>query len=587
LRSTAIASILSYSDIAFSLKIKLVIKPLIEVLLNTKSALLGDNAAPPETKNQKILIVDDFANVRKSIKSMLNELGYDSVFEAGEGNSATKAVKEMRFSLILCDFNLGKGRDGARLLEEWRTKKLISQETVFVMITADTSREVVISSLEFQPDDYLAKPFAMDVLAGRLERWFDRRRVLLPMFICAEKEDWSTLSQLARSIMELHPRYRAFAQKMYAEALIKQNKYTEAENFLYGLLEKRYQGWVQVAIHEIEILQDKLSVAEVGLKQVLLKEPSAMGAYDLLVTLYKKTEQYSEVQNLLEQAISRAPRSIHRHRELAKVAQRNLDFTRSNKAYKDAISLSEGTMHESLGTYQKLVDGLEVEVQLDDLSENRRRDIQKDLSFVSKKITDRFQGSINAKLFNDALKLRKENTAKVNPHHPKLNQLFSEMFANIEEVIPETAYYVTETFYFTGRLDDGDEVVKRLRERFKDNPEFLMKLDTLQSEPISHAKRKEAHDLNSKGIEHYKLKEYSRSIELFLQALAISPSHPGMILNFVQSKLQNLKHMPNSKDELKVCSELLQRLDYLPEQHYQFERFSKLKKTVTKLSQEA
>lgn len=555
--------------------------------MTTKSALLGDVAAAPAPKNQKILIVDDFSNVRKSIKGMLNELGYGSVFEAAEGNSATKAVKELTFSLILCDFNLGKGRDGARLLEEWRTKKYIKQDTVFVMITADTSRDVVISALEFQPDDYLAKPFAMDVLAGRLGRWFERRKVLLPLYNCAENKDWKTLAQLSRQIIETYPRYRAFAQKMYAEALINQNKLTEAEHFLLGLLEKRYQCWVQVALHEIEFLQDKLTAAEAGLKAVLLKDPSTMEAYDLLVKIYKKTGQFTEIQDLLLQAISRAPRSIHRHHELAKAAQKNLDFARSNKAYKDLISLSEGTMHESLGTYQKFVDGLEVEENLDDLTEIRRRDIQKDLTYVSKKVTDRFQGDINAKLFNDALKLRKDKTVKTTPQHPKLNQLFNEMFANIEDVIPDTAYYVTETFYFTGRLDDGDEVVRRLRVRFKNNEEFLAKLDALQAEPISHAKRKEAHDLNSKGIEYYKREEYPQSIELFLKALAISPNHPGMIMNFVQSKLKNSKNKLNTEKDLKSCSEFLKRLDYLPEQHYQFDRFKKLQRTIERMIQES
>jgi tetratricopeptide (TPR) repeat protein len=161
------------------------------------------------------------------------------------------------------------------------------------------------------------------------------------------------------------------------------------------------------------------------------------------------------------------------------------------------------------------------------------------------------------------------------------------MFANISDVIPDTAYYVTETLYFTGRIDDGDEVAKRLRLQYHNNSEFLAKLDELQAEPISHGKRKEAHDLNLQGIEFYKKKEYHRSIDFFQKALEISPNHPGMVLNFVQSKLQSLKGNKNRVEDLKNCAQLLSRLDYLPEQHYQHERFSKLKKTIANLTRES
>ncbi|MBU2862447.1 response regulator [Reinekea forsetii] len=555
--------------------------------MSTQNALLGDTFTNAEPKNQKILIVDDFDNVRKSIKGMLHELGYEYVYEAGEANSAMKAIKEINFSLILCDFNLGKGRDGARLLEEWRVKKLIGQETVFVMITADTSRELVTSTLEFEPDDYLAKPFAMDVLAGRLERWFERRRVLLPLLVCAEQAQWPELCQLAREIEEEHPRYRSFAQKMYAESLIEQEKLTEAENFLLGLLEQRYQSWVKIDLHEIEFIQNKYASAAKGLKEVLVNESTAMAAYDLLARIYKETENRIELQALLEKAIIKAPRNIRRNLELARVAKQNLDMHRSNKAYKAAIALAEGTMHEELGNYQKLVDGLETESELGDSTENRKREIYKDLMFVSKKMSERFPGNINARLFNVALKIRKAESEDQSTLNPKLDELYKELFSNVDQVIPDTAFYIAETFYFNGRFEDADEIVKRLRVQFKGDVEFKERLDELQADPVSIAKRKEAHDLNVQGIEKYKRKEYVESLELFAKALRISPNHPGMILNFVQSKLQTLRTLANPTDDVKKCSELLQRIDHLPEQHYQYDRYAKLRKTVKKIIQES
>lgn len=552
------------------------------MLLNAPPSI-AESVSDLELRGKKALVIDDFANVRKSIKAMLSELGFGSVLESYDSTSATQAVKENRFSLILCDYNLGKSKDGSRLLEEWRAKKLIDQNTIFVMITADTSREVVINALEFEPDDYLAKPFAMDILASRLHRWFDKRAMLKPIQAAVENADWQAVITLTRNLMDTNPRYRAVSQKYHANALIKLEKFTEAEGFLQALLEKRYQGWVKTELHRVHVFLGKYDDAESGLKSVLLKDPYAMEAYDLLASVYQVQEKDAELQALMEQATSRSPRSISRHQTLAEIAQKNLDFTRSNKAYKDVTTLAEGTMHESLGAYQQLVNGLQVELQSEELGEQRRRDIQKDLNFVSKKINERFQSNINAKLFNSALRIRKDKAIHPSDNHPKLNELFTEMFANLDDIIPETAFYVTETFYFAERYDDGDEVVRRLREKFKENTEFLKKLDELQSEPISLGKRKAAKEVNLRGIECYKKSDYIGSLRYFKQALELSPRHPGMILNYVQSRLQQLRDVDHKVDGLRECAVLLKRLSYLPEDHYQYQRYSKLLTTINNM----
>ena len=191
-------------------------------------------------KNKKVMVVDDFANVRRSIKAQLIDLGLVNVFEAYDGESASKILKETKVDLILCDYNLGKGRDGARLLEEWRVRKMMQQSTIFVLITAETARDVVVSAMEFEPDDYLAKPFTMEVLANRLQRWFERRQVLLPLLVSLEKHDWAAVADASRQIIEEHPRYRSVAQKNYVEALFQLKQFTQAEHFLHGLLDKRF-----------------------------------------------------------------------------------------------------------------------------------------------------------------------------------------------------------------------------------------------------------------------------------------------------------------------------------------------------------
>ncbi|MEX2365416.1 MAG: response regulator, partial [Pseudohongiellaceae bacterium] len=84
-----------------------------------------------QSLNKKFLLIDDFSNVRKSVKGMLNSLGVNHVSEAANGTEATKLVRDQKFDVVLCDYNLGKSKNGSQLLEEWRTRGWLSYQTVF------------------------------------------------------------------------------------------------------------------------------------------------------------------------------------------------------------------------------------------------------------------------------------------------------------------------------------------------------------------------------------------------------------------------------------------------------------------------
>jgi len=534
-----------------------------------------------DLKNKKVLVIDDFANVRKSIKTMLLDLGFQTVNDAGDGNSATKLMREAKYDLVLCDFNLGKGRDGMRLLEEWRRLKLLTQEAIFVLITGETARDIVISALEFQPDDYLAKPFTLEILSIRMLRWFERRQTLLPLLLSLDQKDWPAVARIARQVNDQHPRYRSAAQKHFVEALIQQNQLTEAESFLFGLLGKRYQCWAQTSLHRIEFLQQKHDSAEKGLKAVLLRDPNEMIAYDYLVDALQEQDKDEEAQFWLEEAISRAPRNIGRQQQLVQVAQKNLDYQRANQAQRDVLNLATDTMHESLGRFQTYIKDLQHEARFCD--EVRKKEIQKEITSASKRMLDSYALDHNARLFNKALQVQKSNDSSDARFTRSLNDLLSQSFDSIDELIPETAIFLAETFYQAERFDDGDEMVRRFDLRFKHQPQVVRVLNALQAEPIPLSERKEAKELNSQGIDLYRRHQYSESIQLFERAITLSPRHPGIILNFVQSHLVQMRIDGKNRTVIGTCLDTIKRLNYLSEDHYQYERYQKLLANLEKL----
>ncbi len=56
--------------------------------------------------NMKILIVDDFATMRKILKNVLTQIGFKNIREAEDGETALGALKKDNYDLILCDWSM-------------------------------------------------------------------------------------------------------------------------------------------------------------------------------------------------------------------------------------------------------------------------------------------------------------------------------------------------------------------------------------------------------------------------------------------------------------------------------------------------
>lgn len=403
------------------------------------------------------------------------------------------------------------------------------------------------------------------------------------MLVSIDKKDWEAVAHSAKQIIEDHPRYRGAAQKWYVEALVQLRQFTQAENFLHGLLDKRYLSWAQTSLHRLDLLQNKFEAAEVGLIDVANADPNMIEAYDLLSKALAAQEKTTEQQEWLEKAIARSPKNINRQKTLAHVAQKNLDFARASSALRDVVNMSVGTMHENVGMFFSYIKNLQLESE-SSASDQRKRDISKEIASINRRMNERYQQDINARLFSKSLPIQQSSEPAAVKFTKALNEIYRLTFEQLEQILPETALIVAETFYSSERFNDADEMVKHFKKQFSDQPDVLKQLDELQAEPVSLEQRQKAKNLNLKGIELYKNKDYEQSIRYFKEAMDLSPRHPGIILNFVQSHLLRMKAAQVDPREVALCLEYIDRLNYLPEDHYQFERMSKLRKNLKALS---
>ena len=135
----------------------------------------------------RALVVDDYPGIRSALRLTLSNFGVTKVQLVSNAAEAIYQVKQSQFDFILCDFNLGDGRDGQQLLEELRHSQLISVKTVFMMVTAESYYENVAATAELAPDDSMIKPFSAELLRGRLEGILLKKRgnIMKRMDFCA------------------------------------------------------------------------------------------------------------------------------------------------------------------------------------------------------------------------------------------------------------------------------------------------------------------------------------------------------------------------------------------------------------------
>ncbi len=104
------------------------------------------------------LVIDDFENFRLSMRHMLRGCGADNIELVAHARPAVEYCTYNHVDVVLCDYNLGDGMNGQHILEELRHKKLLKRTSLFLLVTSESSREMVMGARENPPDAYLTKP---------------------------------------------------------------------------------------------------------------------------------------------------------------------------------------------------------------------------------------------------------------------------------------------------------------------------------------------------------------------------------------------------------------------------------------------
>jgi two-component system chemotaxis response regulator CheY len=120
--------------------------------------------------SMKVLVVDDFATMRRIVKGVLKQLGFSNIIEAEDGNAALGELKKEKIGLIVSDWNM-PNMSGLDLLKAVRGDASL-KAIPFIMVTAEGQKENVIEAVKAGVSNYIVKPFTPETFGEKLQKVF-------------------------------------------------------------------------------------------------------------------------------------------------------------------------------------------------------------------------------------------------------------------------------------------------------------------------------------------------------------------------------------------------------------------------------
>ena len=123
-------------------------------------------------KSLKILVVDDFPTMRRIIRNLLKELGFENVDEAEDGAVGLEKLRNGGFQFVVSDWNM-PNMDGLTMLQNIRAYASLASLPV-LMVTAEAKKENIVAAAQAGANGYVVKPFTAATLEEKLNKIFEK-----------------------------------------------------------------------------------------------------------------------------------------------------------------------------------------------------------------------------------------------------------------------------------------------------------------------------------------------------------------------------------------------------------------------------
>ncbi len=522
----------------------------------------------------RALVVDDFDSFRHTISKMLENFGVTAIESAVSGAETVRWCSEKAFDIILCDYNLGQGKTGQQVLEELRHKNILSRRSLFILISAESSRSIIMSAYDYEPDAYLAKPITGKSLKQRLDRLLEQRDEMMPIYSAIDDGLVEEAAQMLREKVAANSRISNACQKQLAELYFNTQQYEKAENVYREALETRTLEWAQVGMARVSAAMEKADVAQEWLEDIVRKNPLCMPAYDELAKIHKTSGDKEQLVDVLRRAVEYSPMAILRQEYLAKISVEVNDYATAAEAYRQTVRLGSNSCHNKTENHLNFGRTTAAWLAEDEDATELAREAVRSLEAIDNHFHLTEEQKVQVLLiesqvfFGQGQKRRAQETLQ--HAEDKLESL-----PEVRDV--DTELDMVVALRTSGQDEKAEQHLRSVIATYKNNQEALKKIDRLLEEPLSEENRKKVASINKEGIGYYERKEFKDAIECFKNARKLFPNHIGIQLNLIQAYDGELREFGYEKDMHTLAKKCLRRVGgKISDAHREYSRYLQL-----------
>lgn len=503
------------------------------------------------------LIVDDYGDMRGVLRNMLQSFGVTNIDSVANGREAIAHIEAKRYDVILCDYNLGDGRDGQQILEEIRARKLIGVSSIFVMITAENTRLMVMGAVEYEPDSYLTKPFTKDLLAQRLQRLLNRKADLLEVENAIDHKEYELANVLLDKRIAENPRNVNEFIKLKAELCIKEGAYDQAEAIYSDVLVQRDIAWARLGIGKAYYGNRRFADAKQVFEGLLEGNERFMAAYDWLAKTQLALDEPEKAQKVLERATAHSAKAIVRQRALGELALANHDEKVAEHAFSQAIHMGRHSIYKHPSIYANLAKAKATTAN-GETGLRVLRDLKK--AFKGDKEADLYSSMTEAVLQEDMGNSERARACMINAH-----ELYKELGTR---AAPELALDMARSCSKMGETERAQELLQQAVKNNHSDETFLKQVGStladlgLSDDPnalIADIKKGIVR-LNNSGVELAKVGKLDEAILLFEEAVEGMPGNKVVNLNAARIFMLQMKQSGIDPKRLDQVREYLTRV---------------------------
>ena len=311
----------------------------------------ASSTAEIDWEEKRYLIIDDFVGIRQLLRESLRNLGAKHIDQASSGGEAMVLLAKTRYDVVLCDYNLGDGKNGQQVLEEARIRNLMLPSSVWLMVSAEKSVESVMGAAEHQPDAYIIKPITEGVLLTRLNRVWLKKQIFADIDQAFADKDYLRAARLCAEQVEHNPLHAIDLLRMRATLLLKAGDPDGAGAVYEQVLQEREYNWARCGLGKIRMGDGDLDAARLMFQAVITDNRFYIDAFDQLAQSFLLQGKTEEAFDVLQKAAKLSPNSVPRQRSLGQTALKLGNIPVAERAFRKCIEIGEFSVLKTVDAY--------------------------------------------------------------------------------------------------------------------------------------------------------------------------------------------------------------------------------------------